>query len=160
MKNKLYIAYGSNLNLEQMGYRCPTATVVGRSEIKDHTLVFRGNSYGVATIEPKKGCTVPVLIWNIKKFDEMSLDRYEGYPRLYEKENMQVELDGKTVNAMAYVMTEGHRLQLPSKSYLETIREGYKTAEFDLKILYQAVQNTKELIEQQYPSEGLQFIGW
>ena len=31
MKNKLYIAYGSNLNLPQMAGRCPTAKVVGAS---------------------------------------------------------------------------------------------------------------------------------
>ena len=160
MGNKLYIAYGSNLNLEQMNCRCPTATVVGKSELKDYTLVFRGNSYGVVTIEPKKGCTVPVLIWDIKEFDEMSLDCYEGYPKLYGKENLQVELEGKTINAMAYVMTEGHRLQLPSKSYLETIQDGYKTAGFDLKILYQAVQDTKELIERQGTSEDLRFMSW
>ena len=33
MKNKqLYIAYGSNINLEQMKYRCPHSKVVGISE--------------------------------------------------------------------------------------------------------------------------------
>ena len=25
--SKLYVAYGSNLNLKQMAYRCPTATL-------------------------------------------------------------------------------------------------------------------------------------
>ena len=30
-KGKLYIAYGSNLNLNQMHRRCPTATVVGKT---------------------------------------------------------------------------------------------------------------------------------
>lgn len=29
MSKKLYIAYGSNLNLNQMKYRCPTANVAG-----------------------------------------------------------------------------------------------------------------------------------
>jgi len=33
MNKKLYIAYGSNLNLPQMADRCPTAKVVGVSEI-------------------------------------------------------------------------------------------------------------------------------
>ena len=28
-KRKKYIAYGSNLNLEQMARRCPTAKVIG-----------------------------------------------------------------------------------------------------------------------------------
>ena len=53
MEKKLYIAYGSNLNLPQMAKRCPTAKVVGTSEIKDYALVFRGGGHGaVATIEP------------------------------------------------------------------------------------------------------------
>ena len=31
LKNKrIYIVYGSNLNLEQMKYRCPNAKVVGK----------------------------------------------------------------------------------------------------------------------------------
>ena len=51
MKNKqLYVAYGSNINLQQMAYRCPHSRVAGTSEIKDFELEFRG----VATIVPKK----------------------------------------------------------------------------------------------------------
>ena len=53
-KQRLYIAYGSNLNLEQMAFRCPTAKVVGKSELKDYELLFRGGRRGaVATVEPK-----------------------------------------------------------------------------------------------------------
>ena len=52
-KPTLYIAYGSNLNLPQMAFRCPTAEVVGKSELKDYELLFRGSHYGaVATVEP------------------------------------------------------------------------------------------------------------
>ena len=59
-KQRLYIAYGSNLNLEQMAFRCPTAKVVGKSELKDYELLFRGGRRGaVATVEPKAGSTVP-----------------------------------------------------------------------------------------------------
>ena len=39
-KNRLYIAYGSNLNLPQMAFRCPTAKVVGASEIKGQSYAF------------------------------------------------------------------------------------------------------------------------
>ena len=31
---KYYIAYGSNLNVKQMKFRCPTARIVGTSVIK------------------------------------------------------------------------------------------------------------------------------
>lgn len=100
-KQRLYIAYGSNLNLEQMAFRCPTAKVVGKSELKDYELLFRGGRRGaVATVEPKEGSTVPVLIWEIQNRDEASLDLYEGYPNLYGKQMLEVELDGKTVPAM------------------------------------------------------------
>ncbi len=80
-KPTLYIAYGSNLNLPQMAFRCPTAEVAGTSELKDYELLFRGGRRGaVATVEPKEGSSVPVLLWKIRQKDEEALDRYEGYP--------------------------------------------------------------------------------
>ena len=91
-KNRLYIAYGSNLHLPQMAFRCPTAKVVGASEVKGYELLFRGGSRGaVATIEPLEGSSVPVLLWKIRPQDELSLDRYEGYPNFYRKEMLEVE---------------------------------------------------------------------
>ncbi len=49
-----------------MARRCPTAKVIGKGEIKDHELLFRGHSMSaVATVEPKAGSSVPVLIWEI-----------------------------------------------------------------------------------------------
>jgi len=153
MKNKksnesvseiLYIAYGSNLNLSQMKHRCPTARVLGASEIQDYELVFRGSRYSaVATIEPCKGSSVPVLLWGIQPEDEKSLDRYEGYPNFYEKENMEIVLKGSTVSAMVYVMTPGHELGIPSERYKISIEDGYMDAGFDTDILQNAVDKTK-----------------
>ena len=101
MTGRRYIAYGSNLNRAQMALRCPDAKVVGTGEIKDYELLFRGNRNGaVATVEPKKGESVPVLIWEISPRDEFNLDRYEGYPRLYGKEMLEVEMDGKREKMM------------------------------------------------------------
>ncbi len=101
---RYYIAYGSNMNVEQMRHRCPRAVVVGTSTVKDYELLFRGGKHGaVATIEPREGESVPVVIWSITPTDERSLDIYEGYPRLYEKENFVVELNGEEITAMAYI---------------------------------------------------------
>ena len=88
---RLYIAYGSNINLEQMAFRCPNSKVVGTRMIPGYELEFRG----VATIVPKEGAEVPVLLWEIDQRDEISLDRYEGFPRMYRKELFEVEVDGK-----------------------------------------------------------------
>lgn len=60
---KYYIAYGSNLNVQQMRYRCPGARVVGTSVIKDYQLLYKGSKTGsYLTIEKKKGGIVPVAI--------------------------------------------------------------------------------------------------
>ena len=102
-KQRLYIAYGSNLNLEQMAFRCPTAKVVGKSELKDYELLFRGGRRGaVATVEPKAGSTVPILVWEIQKKDEASLDLYEGYPNFYDKQMLEIELDEGICSILDY----------------------------------------------------------
>lgn len=156
MKGKtLYIAYGSNLNLQQMAYRCPTARVVGASEIKDYELLFRGDRRNaVATVEPLSGSQVPVLLWTLKEKDLMALDFYEGYPRFYRKEILDVELKGKTVPAMVYIMNDGHPLGSPSDYYLQSILEGYESAGFDTEVLEQAVEKSTRLAGEQHPEQG------
>lgn len=160
-KNRLYIAYGSNLNLPQMAHRCPTARVVGISEVKGYELLFRGGRRGaVATIEPLKGSSVPVLLWKIKPQDEEALDRYEGYPSFYRKETMEVELCGKTVTAMVYVMNDGRSLGSPSDFYLNTIAEGYGSASFDTEFLYNAVEKSIRQAQEQQALEDAQYNLW
>ena len=81
-KERFYLAYGSNLNLEQMQRRCPTAKVVGTAKLRNWRLWFRGGTHSaVATIEREDGYTVPVLVWQLQPNDEAALDRYEGYVR-------------------------------------------------------------------------------
>lgn len=160
-KNRLYIAYGSNLNLPQMAHRCPTAKVVGKSEIKDYELVFRGGRRrAVATIEPLEGGCVPVLLWKIKPQDEEALNRYEGYPRFYRQEMMDVELCGKPVTAMVYIMNDGHEYGAPSDFYLNTIAEGYDSAGFDTEPLDDAVEKSIQLAQEQQAAEDAQYNLW
>lgn len=119
IKDRLYIAYGSNLNLEQMKHRCPTAEVVGMAELRDWRLWFRGGERSaVATIERGKGSKVPVLIWRIQPRDEVALDHYEGFPFLYRKETLRLTMGSKRVRAMVYIMNEaGHPYNTPSTGY-------------------------------------------
>ena len=138
-KDKLYIAYGSNLNLKQMAVRCPTAKPVGTAMLKGWQLTFRG----VATLEPKDGAETPVGIWEITPQDEMMLDRYEGFPRLYRKEVVAVELKGKTVKAMLYLLNEGMPC-LPSKWYLNAIAQGYEDVGLDTVHITKALEHTRE----------------
>lgn len=87
---ELYFAYGSNLNLGQMAVRCPQAGVVGKAVLEGYELAFRR---GVLTILPKEGSRVNGLLWRVNAWDELTLDRYEGYPHLYTKELLPVRTD-------------------------------------------------------------------
>lgn len=147
---RLYIAYGSNLNLDQMKYRCKTAKIYGKGILKGYRLLFKGspgNAY--LTIEPRAGGEVPVVVWDVKAEDEKALDRYEGYPSFYYKENIPVELeDGQVVEAFVYIMTgkikDRIHLNLPSKNYLAAVREGYESFGFNQKYIDEALKVSKE----------------
>ena len=131
MKTTLYAAYGSNLNTEQMAYRCPTAKPIAKSWLHDHRLVFKGRPRGAhATVIPEKDQAVPLVIWEISKRDEADLDRYEGVAGgYYTKEYMEVEVDGELKEVLIYIMTPQH-FGTPAYRYFQTIQQGYE--EFNL----------------------------
>lgn len=147
MKKQYYVAYGSNMNLEQMEHRCPTAKVVGKTVLKNYELTFRGREVGVATIERKQDSEVPVLVWEIQPDDEKSLDVYEGYPHLYRKEYIPAKVGSEHTELMVYVMNEGRQLAPPSMYYYNVIKEGYKSAEIDVKILDDYVLKNSDRIK-------------
>ena len=137
--NKLYIAYGSNLNIVQMRHRCPYAVPLGTTELTGYRLMFRGRGNSVATVEPMAEATVPVLLWEITPRCEQALDRYEGWPYLYRKETVTVDFDGKTAGAMVYIMNEVYPYGLPGEHYLNVIKVGYALAGFDTTVLDEAM---------------------
>lgn len=140
MNKRLYIAYGSNLNKEQMQHRCPTANPIAVATLKDHQLVFQGRPYGAhANVIPAKGQEVPVAIWEITARDEANLDVYEGVRGgYYTKETMEIEVNGEQKEALIYIMTP-NPYGTPSDSYLQTIADGYADFNLPVQILNQAV---------------------
>ena len=150
-KKKYYIAYGSNLNIRQMRFRCPGAKPIGISAIPDYELLFKGSKTGAhLTIEPKDGGLVPVAVWEVTADDEKHLDIYEGYPNFYYKKEVRLPIrlaNGKTkkVTAFVYIMHEEREIAIPSMTYIRTCEEGYRNFEFDLKYLDRAyMRSTKE----------------
>lgn len=137
----LYLAYGSNMNTRHMAVRCPTAKVVGSTLLNGYQLLFRGHNGGVyATVEENLQFQVPVIVWELDGLAEKRLDHYEGYPTLYHKEYLQVELDNGPTKAMIYIMNNGRPIGMPSRHYYEGILEAYKDAGVDTAILDEAVR--------------------
>lgn len=141
-ERRLYIAYGSNLDTDQMAYRCPGARVVARSWLRDHKLEFRGAAYNAhATVVPMRGYKVPVLIWELTPSDEAALDRYEGVRGgYYTKETYYIEVEGKLEQALIYIMCP-RRVGIPTSDYYHTIEKGYLESNFPLAILREAKHN-------------------
>ena len=138
----LYAAYGSNLSVSQMSYRCPDAKIIGTGKIMDYKLVFRLH----ADIEPNTGSYVPVLIWRISGADEKWLDKYEGVKGgYYHQEEISVVMDdGKELVAMVYIMNSQDTVSPPDDLYYKIIEDGYEHFGFDKKILETALNESIE----------------
>ena len=138
----LYFAYGSNLNPSQMAERCPSHTVVGLAELRDHKLIFPVFSPrwggGVAGLHVAHGQSVWGVVYELNTEDQAALDRYEGFKgagdphNVYDCEPMFVELrradDGsfaRRVRPLTYVARPNNPAP-PSPRYLEAILAGAK----------------------------------
>ena len=148
-EDRLYFAYGSNINVEQMGYRCPDACIVGPAALENYELLFRRG--GFATIAPCEGGKVHGLLWSLTPECERSLDRYEGYPRFYDKRTVTVRDGlGRELSVMAYVMDERFREpMLPSTAYYNGILEGYKRNGLPVTALKKAWEHAVREVRQE-----------
>ena len=137
---KLMIAYGSNLNKRAMKVRCPTAKPIGKFMLTGAKLVFRG----VADVECSPDGKVPCGLWLINRADEAALDRYEGAPHMYYKEEgIVLKYAGRPQNALIYLM-RSDCVYPPSQHYVDTIRKGYKDFGLDESYLDEAIKASFE----------------
>ena len=158
MKSKIYIAYGSNMDTEQMKHRCPEAQLLGTGILENWRLMFKGSKTGAyATIEREKGCAVPILLWRISAADEMRLDRYEGFPSFYYKRTIRAVRTGENgekvgrTQGMAYIMHEERNLGTPSLQYFDILYNAYWRFGFDEKILGKAYEYSWRETEENLP---------
>lgn len=138
MSTILYAAYGSNLNHEQMAMRCPKAKFVGSGQVPGIRLVFRN----VADVETDPLSDVLVGLWRVSKDCLRALDRYEGYPSLYDRTIVDVNASsGQVAEAWIYFMNASN-YSLPQKQYYRAIQQGYKDCNLDVQKLVYAVNKT------------------
>tara|TARA_R100000152_G_C6782015_1_gene218008 strand:- start:1795 stop:2277 length:483 start_codon:yes stop_codon:yes gene_type:complete len=129
----IYLAYGSNLNKDQMSIRCPDAKPLGKFFLPNWRLVFKG----VADIEKAEGFQVPVGAWELTDRCEKALDRYEGYPTLYGKQYFR---DGKK-RFMSYTMNRSGYSRPPQQYYF-SIMQGYNDFGLPKDYLDKAVEHS------------------
>ncbi|MAF42994.1 MAG: gamma-glutamylcyclotransferase [Parcubacteria group bacterium] len=142
-----YMAYGSNMNMDQMAGRCPSARISNPAWImlKDYRLVFKT----FADIIPAKGMSVPVALWDIIRGNEETLDRYESFnPKrpnegFYKKLYWGTPSEPKAHKFMAYVMTDRYdHISPPSEEYFQSVLRGYEDFGIDPAPLWEALDYT------------------
>lgn len=124
LRNRLYFAYGSNLNLAQMARRCPAAQPVHPYRLADWRLVFRLG----ADIEPSNGNHVDGALWRITPACEDVLAYFEHN---YRARVFQIDLDlpesgASRYDVMTYIRIYANGYKMPHPSYLARIRQGFE----------------------------------
>lgn len=118
-----YIAYGSNMNASQMEYLCKDAKLLGTGYIEYARLEFCLHATVVRT--ERQEDRVPVAVWEINEANEQRLDRFEGFPRYYIKDEWLAHMDsGEAFTGMIYLMRK-FRLSPPEGCYYDCIRGAY-----------------------------------
>lgn len=151
MKEQYYIAYGSNLNLQQMQYRCPDSKLIATGFLKGYELLFRGRSGTCfCTIEKCSNSRVPVGIFKVSVRDKYSLDRYEGYPTHYHIRRIspnEIEVKQGSLSdckeLFVYQMNKYNGdLGYPSSRYYDVCLRGYRDCGLDPRYLQIALQKS------------------
>lgn len=142
MKQSLYFAYGSNLNIAQMRVRCPLATPIGKFKVNDLRLVFRG----VADVVDEPGAFCWGGLWRITEQCEVALDRYEGFRAedpaagMYRKEYFPLREPWEGHEQVLFYQMNSTGIYPPSEGYLNCIMQGYRNFRLPLSYLRDAVR--------------------
>lgn len=117
-----YFAYGSNMDPEQFGSRCPQSRVLGPATLAHHRFFITARGY--ASIEPGTGSRVHGVLAELTEADEAALDYFEGVRHcIYRKESMVVGWGGGELSALVYVDNETAHGR-PKPGYLERVLRG------------------------------------
>ncbi len=114
-------SYGSN-TLQQLATRVEHELYGEAAFLSGYRRVFRGWSHkwdgGVASLKKESGGVVYGSLVEVSPIDLEYLDRYEGVPAKYKRNNVMVTTDdGRRVKAVAYVATS-RTFNEPSDEYI------------------------------------------
>lgn len=133
----LYFAYGSNLNIQQMKFRCRNAIPFKGIAIGKFKLVFRYFA------DIQKGNDNDIIyggLWKISPECEISLDKYEGVEQnLYKK----LWFNYKGEKVLFYKMSD-YDIMSPKEQYIKIIEDGYDDFQLPKDFLYEAVSHSLE----------------
>lgn len=119
----LYFAYGRNLNIERNRHW----RFIAKARLQDYEWMIENR--GASTVKPMPGAETWGGIFEITDADLAVLDRIEGYPTRYGRQEMEFVVNGRPLTAWVYI--EDNYLPGPAMpGYVEAIVAGLKVLEF------------------------------
>jgi len=119
-------AYGRNMDFNKLKERGVSFEFIGMGilenyELKFNKIALNKKGVGYANVVRSKGSKVEGLLFSMKNIER--LDKFEGFPKHYQKENLEIHHSGTLVRAIVYVAVSNmisNNLK-PEKSYLSNL---------------------------------------
>jgi gamma-glutamylcyclotransferase len=146
--------YGSNMSSARLHARAITPVVISIGYIANWQLCFNKRSYtnrvnGFANIEPSWESKVYGVIYDISEDDIIKLDKYEGYPRHYQKTTLSVYGTNQTYECITYIAnrkwTTSDKLIVPME-YRNLITTGLEEHISKLPLMEAYINTVKTLM--------------
>jgi gamma-glutamylcyclotransferase (GGCT)/AIG2-like uncharacterized protein YtfP len=145
MTKQLCFIYGSNLNNDDFeqwcvarGYPSQLLKFVGRASLRDYELAFSYDSSsrggGVLDIRERRGSVVPGAVFEVDSEGWEALDRKEGAPRCYHREDVVVfDEFGEMHRATTYRVSadRAEAYVVPAPGYVEIVQQGLQAWKID-----------------------------
>lgn len=118
------LGYGALTDPITMLSRCPSAVYKGIGTLSDHELYIDQCS----SVRPSIGSVTKGVVWKISNQDMIELDKYEGYPYLYERKEVDVSIDDRLVRVWVYYYAIDFKDmgEPASDNYYKTCKQGYR----------------------------------
>jgi gamma-glutamylcyclotransferase (GGCT)/AIG2-like uncharacterized protein YtfP len=129
-----YFAYGSNMSVNRLKSRTPSAHRLGVFELHGHKLKFHkigkdGSAKCNAFFTGIEGDIVEGVVFEIEPREIVALDRAEGLGKGYDKLNVKVSNNqGVKLDVFLYFATNMDDSLLPFSWYKQHVLEGAKSA--------------------------------
>jgi gamma-glutamylcyclotransferase (GGCT)/AIG2-like uncharacterized protein YtfP len=125
-----YFAYGSNMDMTRLSNRGVNPETRHKGTLKNWKLKFNkkasAGDWSFANIEQSEGDIVEGLVFTIKESDLKLLDKFEGAPKHYRREILEIETDKEAIRCITYIAQPEHIMEglLPVKEYMDFLIKG------------------------------------
>ena len=156
MNQKLYAAYGSNVNCDRMHKRCPKAKFVQAGILENHRFVFatsrKDGTDCVANIVCAQGEETPIAIYKVSDSDLECLDKCEGVRKDKSKEDKYCRVDnmrakGLDEDLICYVLNKKYESNPAIKirdGYADIIIRGLEARKMKTCHVYRAIERVND----------------